>query len=87
LSTFELVDEGNDKDQDEPFMDDEDDEYEDEEFFRGVKQWVSYVWTATHSHSGSGSEVTLVGGAAAPALYKGIGDVATLEAPPLLSVQ
>ena len=53
-------------------MDDEDDEYEDDEFFRGLKQWVGDVWTTTHADSGSDSEVTLVGGAAAPALSKDV---------------
>ena len=67
-------------------MDEEDDEYEDEEFFGGLKQWVSDVWTATHSDNVSDSEVTLVGGAAAPVLCKGV-DVATLETPQLVSVQ
>lgn len=79
LEPFELVDGGNDKEEDKPYMDDEDDEYEDDEFFRGLKQWVSDVWTATHADSGSDSEVTLVGGAAAPALSKDV-DTAILLA-------
>lgn len=86
LKAFELVDEGNEEDEDKSFVDDEDDEYENEEFFRGLKQWASDVWTATHSDSASDSEVTLVRGAAAPVLCKGV-DVATLQTPPLLSVQ
>jgi len=86
LKAFELVDEGNEEDEDKSFVDDEDDEYEDEEFFGGLKQWASDVWTATHSDSASDSEVTRVGGAAATVLCKGV-DVATLEIPPLLSVQ
>jgi hypothetical protein len=86
LKAFEFVDEGSEEDEDKSFVDDEDDEYEDEEFFGGLKQWASDVWTATHSDSASDSEVTLVGGAAAPVLCKGV-DVASLETPPLFSVQ
>ncbi|CAA7269669.1 unnamed protein product [Cyclocybe aegerita] len=86
LGAFELVDEVNGKDEDKPFVDDEDEEYEDDEFFMGLEQWASDVWTATRSGSDSGSDsaMTLVG-AAAPAFCKGV-DVVTLETPPYLSV-
>lgn len=88
LNAFEPVDEleVNEEDENKSFVDDEDNEYEDEEFFEGLKQWASDVWTATHSDSASDSEVNLVGGTAAPVLCKGV-DVATSETPPLLSVQ
>ncbi|EDR01702.1 uncharacterized protein LACBIDRAFT_310731 [Laccaria bicolor S238N-H82] len=87
LKAFELADEGNEEDVDDSFVDDEDDEYEDEEFFEGLKQWASDVWTATHSDSASDSEVTLVGGTAAHVSCKSLDVPATLETPPLLSVQ
>jgi hypothetical protein len=87
LKAFELVDEGDEEDVDNLFVDDEDDEYEDEEFFEGLKQWASDVWTATHSDSASDSEVTLVGGTPAHVSCKGVDVPVTLETPLLLSVQ
>jgi hypothetical protein len=84
LEPLELVDEGNDETESKPFVDEEDDEYEDDEFFMGLKQWASDVWTATCADSGSDSEVTLVGGAAPPLLCR---DRATSPTLPLLFVQ
>jgi len=40
LEVFEHLDEENDEDK--PFMDDEDCEYEDDEFFGGLKQWAAH---------------------------------------------
>ena len=59
------------KSKEEPFMDDEDDEYDDKEFFDSLEQWASDVWTATHCDDGSDSEATMVGVALGPALSKG----------------
>jgi hypothetical protein len=74
LEPLELVDEGNDETESnlKPFVDEEDDEHEDEddEFFTGLKQWASDIWTATHADSGSDSEVTLIGGAVPPPLCR-----------------
>jgi hypothetical protein len=60
-------------------------EYEDEEFFDGLKQWASNVWSATRRGTGSNSEGTMVGEAAEPALFKGV-DATTSPLTPLLSV-
>jgi hypothetical protein len=86
LEPLELVGEGNDEAESKPFVDEEDDEYEDDEFFTGLKQWASDVWTATRADSGSESEVTLVGGAVPPPLCRDV-DAATLPTLPLLFVQ
>ena len=87
IEPLELVDETQQRsdDEDEPFVDDEEGEYEDEEFFDGLKQWVGNVWSATRRVTGSDSEGTMVGEAAGPALSKGV-DVATSPLTPLLSV-
>lgn len=66
-------------------MDDEEEEYEDEEFFNGLKQWVGNVWSATCCGTGSDSEGTMVREAAGPALSKGV-DATTSLLTPLLSV-
>ncbi|KAF8959117.1 hypothetical protein BDZ97DRAFT_1667554, partial [Flammula alnicola] len=87
LESFKLVDEGDGEHKDKPFVDNNlDEEYEDEEFFEGLKQWASDVWTATHLDRMSDSEVTLVRGAAGSALFKGV-DVTTFPALLPLSVQ
>lgn len=85
LEPFEPVDEGDGEDENKPFVDDEDEEYEDEEFFEGLKLWASDVWSAMHSDTGSDSEVTLVGGATRPALSKGV-EATTSPPLPLLSI-
>ncbi|KAF8957936.1 hypothetical protein BDZ97DRAFT_1629270, partial [Flammula alnicola] len=73
LESFKLVDEGDGEHEDKPFVNNNlDEEYEDEEFFEGLKQWASNVWTATHLDRMSDSEVTLVGGATGSALFKGV---------------
>ena len=59
LKPLGLVDEGRGDDEGKPFVDDED-----EEFFEGLKQWVSNVCTATHPDGSSDSEATMVGAAA-----------------------
>jgi hypothetical protein len=66
-------------------VDDEEEEYGDEEFFDGLKQWASNVWSATRPRTGSDSEGTMVGEAAGPALSKGV-ETTTLPLTPLLSV-
>jgi hypothetical protein len=72
-------------DEDEPSVDDEEEEYEDKEFFDGLKQWASNVWSTTRRGTGSNSEGMMVGEAAGPALSKGV-DVTTSPLMPLLSV-
>jgi len=86
LEPFERLDEGKGGDDEKPFVDDEDNEYEDDEFFESLKQWASDVWTATHPDSGSDSEVTLVGAAAGTALSKSV-EPTTSPPPLLLAVQ
>ncbi|KIJ91859.1 hypothetical protein K443DRAFT_14048 [Laccaria amethystina LaAM-08-1] len=87
LEPLELLDEGNGSDDEKPFMDDEDNEYEDDEFFESLKQWASDVWTSTHPDSRSDSEVTLVGAAAGSALSKSVEPTTSPPLALLLSVQ
>jgi hypothetical protein len=66
-------------------VDDEEEEYEDKEFFDGLKQWASNVWSATRRGTAPNSEGTMVGEAAGPALSKGV-DATASPVTPLLPV-
>jgi len=85
LQFSDLLDEGDGEGGAKPFVDDEEYEYEDAEFFEGLKQWAIDVWTATHPHCGSDSGVTLIDRDVAPAPCKAVG-MATSPTAQLLSV-
>ncbi|KIM37114.1 hypothetical protein M413DRAFT_77420 [Hebeloma cylindrosporum] len=70
------------EDEDESFVDEEDEEYEDKEFFDGVKEWASQVWTATHRDDMSDSQATMVGAPTDPVHSKDVAAASLIPALP-----